>query len=193
MEPAVARSAPALADRLAAEAPGLIEAFRTEAREESARLAAAGVPRPRPYELDVVWRLESQAGDWISLLRETRRTTGRAREAVSFTGELFHGPDAVPAPQAVSPRAARALSQAACKAFRLESIERQTAAGVEPPVKALPCPPFADAAVTIRAKDGTVTGAVVRWVIAPAPGRPAEVYRLEAPLAADALRAPAPG
>lgn len=192
MDPAITKASPLIAARLTAQAPGLIEAFRIEAQEESARLAAAGVPRPRPYELDVVWRLEAQAGDWISLLRETRRTTGRAREAVSFTGELFYGPDAVPAPQAVSPYAARSLSQAACKAFRLESIERQTAAGVEPPVKALPCPPFADAAVTLRAKDGAVAGAVVRWVIAPAPGRPAEVYRLEAPLAADALRAPPP-
>lgn len=191
MDPAIAAT-PALAARLKAEAPGLIDAFRAEAQEEALRLAAAGVPRPRPYELDVIWRLEAQAGDWISLLRETRRTTGRAREAITLKGEHFHGPDVAPAPDAVSPRAGRALSQAACKAFRLESIERQTAAGAEPPVKALPCPPFADAAVTLSAKDGAVTGAVVRWVVTPAPGRPAEVYRLEAPLAADGLRAPAP-
>ncbi len=189
MDPAIA-SSPALADRLKAEAPRLIEAFRAEAQEEAARLAAAGVPRPRPYELDVMWRLEARAGDWTSLLRETRRTTGRAREAITLKGEAFHGPDAAPAPDAVPPRAGRALSQAACKAFRLESIERQTASGAEPPVKALPCPPFADAAVTLRAKDGAVTGAVVRWVVAPARGRAPEVYRLEAPLTQDALRAP---
>lgn len=191
MDRAVA-TAPALAARLQAEAPLLIEAFRTEAQDESARLAAAGVPRPRPYELDVVWRLEARAGDWVSVLRETRRTTGRAREAVSFAGELFHGAEAVPAPEAVSPRARRGLQQTACKAFRLESIERQTAAGIEPPVKALPCPPFETAAVTLRARDGAVAGAAVRWVIPAAPGRPAEVYRLEVPLAPDALRAPSP-
>lgn len=182
---------PALAAQLQARAPELIAQFRIEAAEEAARLAAAGVPRPRPYELDVVWRLEARAGDWTSLLRETRRTTGRARAELELAAETFHGAPPAPAPDAIAPAAARALERDACKAFRARSLERQAAAGAEPPLKAAPCPPITAAAVTFRAQNGVLQGAVVRWVVRETPGQPGSVYRLEAPLSDAALRAPA--